>query len=43
MNTKYPLNGRLATLADLVHEYGPNSGWPSNKTYDLLTLNADDT
>lgn len=43
MNTKYPLNGRTATLADLVHEYGPNSGWPSNKTYDLLTLNVDET
>ncbi len=43
MNTKYPLNGRAATLADLVHEYGPNSGWPSNKTYGLLALHEDDT
>lgn len=38
MNTKYPLNGRLATLADLVYEYGPYSGWPSEKNYDLLNI-----
>ena len=31
-NTKFPLNGRVATLGDLVHEYGLASSWPVNKT-----------
>ena len=30
MNTKYPINGRVATLNDLVHEYGASSIWPKN-------------
>lgn len=37
MNTKYPINGRVATLNDIVHEYGASSSWPkSNKAYDLI-------
>lgn len=48
MNTKYPLNGRIATLADLVHEYGPISGWVGNTSsydtkYDLLSINDSST
>lgn len=39
MNTKYPLNGRVTTLADLVHEYGTYSGWVNNKYPELKTLN----
>lgn len=33
-NSKYPLNGRYATLGDLVHEYALGSAWPTNKTND---------
>ena len=39
MNTKYPINGRYTTLADIIHEYGRYSDWPSyinnddNQTY----------
>lgn len=33
-NSKYPLNGRYATLGDLVHEYALGSAWPTNKTSD---------
>ena len=33
-NSKYPLNGRYATLGDLVHEYALVSAWPTNKTND---------
>ena len=29
MNTKYPINGRYTTLADIIHEYGRYSDWPS--------------
>lgn len=37
MNTKYPINGRVTTLNDLVHEYGASSSWPKdNKKYDLI-------
>ena len=37
MNTKYPINGRVATLNDIVHEYGASSSWPKdNKKYDLI-------
>lgn len=37
MNTKYPINGRVATLNDIVHEYGASSSWPKgNKAYDLI-------
>lgn len=36
MNTKYPINGRVATLNDLVHEYGASSIWPKNSTYTLF-------
>ena len=33
MNTKYPINGRVATLNDIVHEYGASSSWPKNTVY----------
>lgn len=36
MNTKYPINGRVTTLNDLVHEYGVSSSWPKNSEYPLL-------
>lgn len=36
MNTKYPINGRVTTLNDLVHEYGAYSIWPKNSTYTLF-------
>lgn len=36
MNTKYPINGRVTTLNDLVHEYGASSSWPKNSEYPLL-------
>lgn len=36
MNTKYPINGRVATLNDLVHEYGASSIWPKNSKYTLF-------
>ena len=36
MNTKYPINGRVATLNDLVHEYGAYSIWPKNSKYKLF-------
>lgn len=36
MNTKYPINGRVATLNDLVHEYGAYSSWPQTSDYDLF-------
>ena len=36
MNTKYPINGRVATLNDLVHEYGAFSSWPQTSDYDLF-------
>ena len=36
MNTKYPINGRVATLNDLVHEYGAYSIWPKNSKYTLF-------
>jgi hypothetical protein len=31
-NSKFPLNGRYATLGDLVHEYALASPWPTNLT-----------
>lgn len=33
---KYPINGRVATLNDLVHEYGAYSSWPQTSDYDLF-------
>lgn len=36
MNTKYPINGRVATLNDIVHEYGASSIWPKNSKYTLF-------
>ena len=36
MNTKYPINGRVATLNDLVHEYGAFSSWPQTSDYNLF-------
>ena len=36
MNTKYPINGRVATLNDLVHEYGAYSIWPKNSKYKFF-------
>ena len=36
MNTKYPINGRVATLSDLVHEYGAYSIWPKNTVYPFI-------
>lgn len=33
MNTKYPINGRVTTLNDIVHEYGASSSWPKNTVY----------
>lgn len=36
MNTKYPINGRVTTLNDLVHEYGASSIWPKNSKYTLF-------
>ena len=36
MNTKYPINGRVATLNDLVHEYGAYSIWPKNTVYPFI-------
>ena len=36
MNTKYPINGRVATLNDIVHEYGASSSWPQTSDYNLF-------
>lgn len=36
MNTKYPINGRVTTLNDIVHEYGAFSSWPQTSDYDLF-------
>lgn len=36
MNTKYPINGRVATLNDLVHEYGASSAWPKSTEYKFF-------
>lgn len=36
MNTKYPINGRVATLNDIVHEYGASSSWPKSTKYTFL-------
>lgn len=36
MNTKYPINGRVATLNDIVHEYGASSSWPQTSDYKLF-------
>ena len=36
MNTKYPINGRVATLNDLVHEYGASSSWPKSTEYKFF-------
>lgn len=36
MNTKYPINGRVATLNDLVHEYGASSSWPKTTVYPFI-------
>lgn len=36
MNTKYPINGRVATLNDIVHEYGASSSWPQSTEYTFL-------
>lgn len=36
MNTKYPINGRVATLNDIVHEYGASSSWPQTSKYTLF-------
>lgn len=36
MNTKYPINGRVATLNDIVHEYGASSSWPQTSNYKLF-------
>lgn len=44
-NTKYPLNGRPATLGDLVHEFALASSWPSKiaeqNEYDGWSTNLD--
>lgn len=36
MNTKYPINGRVTTLNDLVHEYGASSSWPKTTVYPFI-------
>ena len=36
MNTKYPINGRVTTLNDLVHEYGASSSWPKTTDYKFI-------
>lgn len=36
MNTKYPINGRVTTLNDLVHEYGASSSWPKSTVYKFF-------
>lgn len=36
MNTKYPINGRVATLNDIVHEYGASSSWPKTTVYPFI-------
>lgn len=36
MNTKYPINGRVTTLNDLVHEYGASSSWPKSTEYKFF-------
>lgn len=36
MNTKYPINGRVATLNDIVHEYGASSSWPKSTVYKFF-------
>lgn len=36
MNTKYPINGRVTTLNDIVHEYGASSSWPKSTKYTFL-------
>lgn len=36
MNTKYPINGRVTTLNDIVHEYGASSSWPKNTVYPFI-------
>lgn len=36
MNTKYPINGRVATLNDIIHEYGASSTWPENSSYNFF-------
>lgn len=36
MNTKYPINGRVATLNDIVHEYGASSTWPKTTVYKFF-------
>mgnify|MGYP006897035444 FL=1 len=36
MNTKYPINGRVTTLNDLVHEYGASSSWPQTSDYTFF-------
>jgi hypothetical protein len=36
MNTKYPINGRVTTLNDLVHEYGAFSYWPKTTVYPFI-------
>lgn len=36
MNTKYPINGRVATLNDIVHEYGASSSWPKSTEYPFI-------
>ena len=36
MNTKYPINGRVATLNDIVHEYGASSSWPQTSDYTFF-------
>ena len=36
MNAKYPINGRVATLNDIVHEYGAASSWPKSTKYTFL-------
>ena len=40
MNTKYPINGRVATLNDLIHEYGASSIWPKNSKYKLFNTST---
>ena len=36
MNTKYPINGRVTTLNDIVHEYGASSSWPQTSDYKFF-------
>lgn len=36
MNTKYPINGRVTTLNDIVHEYGASSSWPKTTVYRFI-------